>query len=61
MLNYELARVINLERERDIKRTVRERSLRVEAMSARSAVQESVRRPAAESAGAASLAVSRSR
>lgn len=61
MLNYELARVVNLDREREIKRAVREHSLRVAATSAQSVVLQPVRRPAEESAGASTLAASRLR
>jgi hypothetical protein len=61
MLNYELARVINLARQRDIERAVRERSLRVAAMSSQPVVRQPVRRPAEESHGTSSLVASRLR
>jgi hypothetical protein len=61
MLNYELARVINLDRERDIRRAVQERSLRAAAVAARPVVQQPVRVRAEESGRASTLAASRSR
>ena len=61
MLNYELARAINLDRERDIRRAVHERSLRAAAPAARPIVQQPVRVHAEESGRASSLAASRSR
>ncbi len=61
MLNYELARVINLDRERDIRRAVHERSLRVAAAAARPVVRPSVRHGSEEPSRASRLAASRLR
>lgn len=59
MLNYELARVITKDRQRQIERAVRDRAQRVALIEG--AAQRAVRRPAARSTGAVSLAASRSR
>jgi hypothetical protein len=61
MLNYELARVINLARQRDIERAVRERSLRMAALSSQPVVRQPARGPAEESHGTSSLVASRLR
>jgi hypothetical protein len=61
MLIYELVRVINLDREREIKRAVLERSLRAALVASQAAIQPHGRRSSDELGRAAELAVSGSR
>jgi hypothetical protein len=61
MLNYELARVINLDRERDMRRAVHERSLRAAAAAVQPTVELAIRDGSDQPARVSRLAVSRLR
>jgi hypothetical protein len=61
MLSYELARAINSDRERDIRRAVQERSLRAAAIEPARVDERSVERRPDQPARASRLAASRLR
>jgi hypothetical protein len=61
MLSYEFARAIQSDRERDIRRAVRERSLRAAGAASQAAVEPPVRRGSEDPAGGTRLATSRLR
>jgi hypothetical protein len=61
MLNYELVRTINLDREREIQRAGQERSLRGALVASQAVNQPHVQRPSDEPARASRLAASGSR
>jgi hypothetical protein len=61
MLNYELIRAVQLDRERDMRRAVRERSLRASLVTREDVGQAEARPVSAESGGAPRLAAARPR